>query len=79
MQKMIERERRNADRNPIMNPFYQTTRTGAVSHNTTRLLYDNEEEDKQLWEKISFVPSGVLYMRIIPVRESVIEMGDTNV
>ncbi|CAD7929741.1 unnamed protein product [Amoebophrya sp. A25] len=76
LQKMIERERAHADNNPILNPYYQTSRTGQVSHNTTRLLYDQGDDGNQLWEKISLVPSGILYMRIIPVRESVLEMDD---
>ncbi|CAD7941808.1 unnamed protein product [Amoebophrya sp. A120] len=73
--KMIERERGNAERNPVLNPYLQTSRTGTVSHHTTRLLFDQEQRDEvgsgQLWETLEMVPAGLLYLRCLPVRDQV--------
>ena len=72
---MIEAERRVSANNPVTSIATQVAKTGAVSHNTTRLIFDSGETD-ECWQKVNLIPEGVLWFRVIPFRETVAGMEE---
>lgn len=69
--KMVEEERRGAGQNPLLNPQFQTMTTGVISH-ATKLLFN--DPDESVWKKVNMIPNGVLYLRVLPFKDTVAGM-----
>ena len=83
--RLLDRERAHATFNPLMNPTENLQsqlatnggkRTDKVSHNSTRLIFDqaSEEQDlegRTLWVVYDLVPIGRIWLRLMPVRDTV--------
>jgi len=75
LNEMIQKEQTTAASNPVTNTAVQMAKTGAVNHNTTQLMFEEEgETSSRNWMRVNMVPQGVLWFRVLPFRETVAGM-----